>query len=70
MGKGYVVSSGPEADFDMHGEERPVWFVEVYNDDDEDLDGYTCNTFQEAVRLADRISTDRGIEHVDNSFPL
>jgi hypothetical protein len=68
MGKGYVVSSGPEADFDIHGECFPVWFVTIYNSDEEDIDGYTRNTMEAAVSLANRISDEMDIEHVDNAF--
>ena len=64
----YVVSSGPEADFDNHGECFPVWFVTIYNSDEEDIDGHTCHTLGAATRMAKKFADSMNIEHVDNAF--
>jgi len=65
-----VFFDGPEADTNHDGDEIPVWFVYVGNEEAEPLHTvYTCFSFDFAQDLARRMSEDRHLELVQDATP-
>jgi hypothetical protein len=59
----YVVFDGPFSEPDQWGDEFPVWFVFVADDDGEPTGKtYKVFSFDKALSLAERIAADRKLE--------
>ena len=65
-----VFFEGPEPDQDREGEEIPVWFVFVGDEEAEPLGKtYKCFSFPQAESLAHRMSEDRHLELIQEAMP-
>lgn len=65
-----VFCDGPESDFDMEGDEYPVWAVWV-GDEDGDAIGkvYHCRSMAGAKELARKMAHDRRLPLEDEAMP-
>jgi hypothetical protein len=65
-----VFFDGPQSDQDREGEEIPVWFVYVANEDAEPIGRvYRCHSFGPAEALAKRMAKDRRLELIQEAMP-
>jgi len=65
-----VFFDGPQADQNPDGDEIPVWFVYVGDDEAEPTDTvYTFHNFQAAETLARRMAQDRRLELIHEASP-
>mgnify|MGYP001767277465 CR=1 FL=1 len=65
-----VFVDGPQPDIDAEGEEIPIYYVFVGDDDAEPIGKvYTTHSHALAQDLGRRIATDRRLELVDESMP-
>ena len=65
-----VFFDGPQSDQNADGDEIPVWFVYVGNEEAEPLHTvYTCFSFDFAADLAQRMASDRNLELVQDATP-
>ena len=65
-----VFFDGPQADQDHAGDEIPVWFVYVGDEDAEPVDTlHQCHSFTAAEELAKRMSRDRRWELLHEANP-
>jgi len=65
-----VIADGPYAEANRYGDEFPVWYVYVADDDGEALGKvYTCKTQSRAQGLAAAIARDRRLEYVNEAGP-
>lgn len=61
---------GPQSDTDREGDEIPLWFVYVGDEDAEAVETvYKCQTFAGAERLAKRMAHDRRLELIHEATP-
>lgn len=60
----YVWVTGPEAEPDRFGDEHPVWYVGIADDDTGDFVGktYTVRNYDRAIDLGYKIGRDRGLD--------
>jgi hypothetical protein len=65
-----VFFDGPQSDQNHDGDEIPVWFVYVGNEDAEPTDHvYRIHDFHAAEELAHRMSRDRRLELIQDAMP-
>lgn len=65
-----VFFDGPQSDQDHEGEEIPVWFVYVGDEDAEPVGTvYKCHSFKPAEQLAERMSQNRRLELIHEAMP-
>ena len=65
-----VFFDGPQSDTNADGDEIPIWFVYVGNEEAEPQHTvYTCFSFDLAQDLAQRMSRDRNLELVQDATP-
>ena len=65
-----IFFDGPQSDTDRDGDEIPVWFVYVGDEDAEAVETvYKCQTFAGAEGLAKRMSHDRRLELIHEAMP-
>ena len=65
-----VFFDGPQSDQNHDGDEIPVWFVYVGDEDAEPTDTvYKLHSFQAAEQLAKRMSNDRRLELIHEASP-
>ncbi len=65
-----VFFDGPQSDQDQEGEEIPVWFVYVGDEEAEPVGKtYTCLSFNQAEALAQRMAKDRRLELIQEAMP-
>ena len=60
----YVMLDGPYPESDQYGDERPVWFVTLYSDDDCELVGKEATSLAGAWATAEQWRDRYGIELV------
>ena len=65
-----IFFDGPQSDTDHNGDEIPVWFVYVGDEDAEAVETvYKCQTFAGAEGLAKRMAQDRKLELIHEAMP-
>ena len=65
-----IFFDGPQSDTDRDGDEIPVWFVYVGDEDADAVETvYKCQTFAGAERLAKRMAHDRRLELIHEAMP-
>ncbi len=65
-----VFFDGPQPDRDTEGEEIPVWFVYVGDEDAEPLGKvYSVYSYTYAAELARSIARERNLELIDEALP-
>jgi hypothetical protein len=71
MNAAYVIVTGPESGgvSEYSGCEFPVWGVSICDTHDDELKGYTVNSFSKALSLGQKIATDRRLELVNDATP-
>lgn len=64
-----VFCDGPQSDVDREGDEIPIWFVYIGDEDAEPVGTvYRFHNCQAAKRLAGKMSIDRRLELVDEAM--
>ena len=63
----YVHSAGPESDIDRFGDEHPVWYVTIYDVDENELDSWSFHSAEIASDMGDHIADKHNVEHVDEA---
>jgi hypothetical protein len=65
-----VFFDGPQSDQNADGDEIPVWFVYVGDEDAEPVGKvYHSHDFKAAGELARRMASDRGLELINEATP-
>ena len=65
-----VFFDGPQSDHNHDGDEIPVWFVYVGDEEAEPTGPvYKCHTFKAAEELARRMAQDRRLELIHEGSP-
>ena len=65
-----IFFDGPQSDINGDGDEIPVWFVYVGDEDAGAVEsGYRCLPFAAAERLVKRMAHDRKLELVHEAMP-
>lgn len=65
-----VYFDGPQSDQNHDGDEIPVWFVYVGDEEAEPTDTvYKCHNFKSAEELAQRMAHDRRLELIHEGSP-
>jgi hypothetical protein len=65
-----IFFEGPQSDQNADGDEIPVWFVFVGDEDSNPvLTVYQCHKFKSAEALARRMSRDRNLELISEAMP-
>ena len=65
-----IFFDGPQSDQNADGDEIPVWFVYVGDEEAEPTDTvYKLHSFQAAEQLAKRMSQDRRLELIHEASP-
>ena len=65
-----VYFDGPQSDQNHDGDEIPVWFVYVGDEEAEPTDTvYKCHNFKSAEELAQRMAHDRRLELIHEATP-
>ena len=65
-----IFFDGPQSDQNHDGDEIPVWFVYVGDEEAEPVDTlYKCHNFTAAEELATRMSRDRRLELIHEACP-
>ena len=65
-----IFFDGPQSDTDRSGDEIPVWFVYVGDEDEEAVETvYKCLSLAGADGLAKRMSHDRRLELIHEAMP-
>ncbi len=65
-----IFFDGPQSDTDRNGDEIPVWYVYVGDEDAEAVESvYKCLSFAGAEALAKRMAHDRRLELIHEAMP-
>ena len=65
-----VFFDGPQSDLNHDGDEVPIWFVFIGDEDAEPISTvYKCHDFAGACALARRMAADRRLELIEEAMP-
>ena len=60
----YVMSDGPYGKQDRDGDEIPEWVVTVFDDEDQEVDWWYCESYRAAFDFGEYLAEKRGLEHI------
>jgi len=60
----YVMSDGPFSTQNRDGDEIPEWYVTVFDDEDNEVETWYFDSYEEAIRCGNEEAKVRGVEHI------